>query len=222
MRSDFVRLILACALAAIPAGFTFAASGPSSGTTSGDPEGTITSEFRNATEAAKASYYSGLRLIRKARAYDAEASKAPTPEASAKAHGKAQSTYQESIAPLIDTVIALPKLYQAWSNLGFANLRLGRYEDSIAAYSKALELNPDFPDAIAGRGEASLGLGLIEDAKSAYGLLRNSPKFAEELMTAMHRWIAAHRDGAQDLPRDEVDAFTKWVDGLAVNTSQVN
>ncbi|HEY2675408.1 MAG TPA: tetratricopeptide repeat protein [Steroidobacteraceae bacterium] len=222
MRNDFGLLFLACALTAVPAGLAIAASGPSSGTTGGDPDGTVTSEFHNATAAAKASYNTGLRLIRKARAYDAEASKASAAETRANAHDKAQSTYKESIPPLIDTVIALPKLYQAWGNLGFANLQLGRYEDSLAAYSKALEINPDFPDAIAGRGQASLGLNLIDDAKSAYGRLGNSPKSAEELMTAMLRWVAAHHEGAQDLPRGEVDAFTKWLDERAVNTPQVN
>jgi len=222
MRSDFGILILAHALVLAPIGLSLAASGPSGGTTGGSPDGTITAELGNATAAAKASYYSGLRLVRQAKAYEAEAFKASTPEKSAKAHEKAQNDYRQSIAPFIDTVSALPKLYQAWSYLGFANLRLGNYEDSLSAYSKALELNPSNPEAIVGRGEACLGLDMIDEAKSAYELLGSSPKSADELMTAMHRWADAHPQGAQDLSPSEVDAFTKWMDKHTVNAAQVN
>jgi tetratricopeptide (TPR) repeat protein len=222
MRNDFGILILACALVVAPMGLNVAASGPSGGTTGGSPEGTISAEFRNATEAAKAKYYSGLRLVRQAQAYDAEASNASTPEKSAKAHQNAQNDYRQSIAPFIDTVIAFPKLYQAWSYLGFANLRLGNYEDSLAAYSKALEINPSDPEAIARRAEACLGLDMIDEARSAYELLGSSPKSADELMSAMRRWADAHRQGAQDLSAGEVDAFTKWVDQRTVNAAQVN
>jgi tetratricopeptide (TPR) repeat protein len=222
MRNDFGILMLACALVLAPIRLSFAASGPSGGTTGGSPDGTVTAEFRNATEAAKTAYYSGLRLVRQAQAYEAEASKSSTPEKSAKAREKAQNDYRQSIAPFIDTVSALPKLYQAWSYLGLANLRLGNYEDSLSAYSKALELDPNNADAIAGRGEACLGLNMIDDARSAYGLLGSSPKSADALLSAMHRWVDAHRQGAEDLTPNEIEAFTKWVDERAVSAPQVN
>ena len=212
-----IALSLASVLALTPVGLSLA-GGPGSG----GGEGEITAELRNASEPAKAAYYSGMKLVKKAQAYEEEASKASTPEKNAQIHGKALSAYRESLPALIDAVIGLPKLYQAWNYLGFANLRLGNFEDSLAAYSKAVEIKPNYPEAIAGRGEACLGLNMIDDAKAAYELLGDAHKQAEELMTAMHRWVDAHRQGAEDLTPAEIDAFSKWVDERPASASLGN
>jgi tetratricopeptide (TPR) repeat protein len=217
MRQAIAMLILVPVLSLASIGFSFA-GGPGSG----GGEGEITAELRNASESAKAAYYSGIRSVKKAQAYEEEASKASTPEKSAKLHDKAQGAYRESVPALIDAVIGLPKLYQAWDTLGFANLRLGKFEDSLSAYTKAVEIKPNYPEALAGRGEACLGLNMIDDAKAAYELLGDSHKQAEELMAAMHRWVDAHRQGAEDLTPAEVEAFTKWVDERPASASPAN
>jgi tetratricopeptide (TPR) repeat protein len=217
MRQAIAMLTLVPVLSMASIGFSFA-GGPGSG----GGEGEITAELRNASDAAKAGYYSGMKSVKKAQAYEEEASKASTPEKSAKLRDKAQGAYRESVPALIDAVIGLPKLYQAWNTLGFANLRLGKFEDSLSAYTKAVEIKPNYPEAIAGRGEACLGLNMIDDAKAAYELLGDSHKQAEELMAAMHRWVDAHRQGAEDLTPAEVEAFSKWVDERPASASLAN
>jgi tetratricopeptide (TPR) repeat protein len=222
MRHAIALLTLVSVLSMASIGLSIAGGPGSGGGTATSGEGDITAELRNASEPAKAAYYSGLRLVRKAQAYDAEASKASTPQKSAKDHDKALGAYRESVSALIDAVVGLPKLYQAWNTLGFANLRLGNFEDSLSAYTKAVEINPSYPEAIAGRGEACLGLNMVDDAKAAYERLGDAHKQAEELMAAMHRWVDAHRQGAEDLTPAEVEAFTKWVDQRPASASPGN
>jgi Flp pilus assembly protein TadD len=217
MRHAIAMLSLVPVLSMASVGFSFAGGPPSGG-----GGGEITAELRNASEPAKAAYHSGMKSIRKAQAYEEEASKASTPEKSAKQHDKAQSAYREAVPALIDAVIGMPKLYEAWNALGFANLRLGNFEDSLSAYTKAVEIKPSSPEAIAGRGEACLGLNMVDDARAAYELLGDARRQAEELMAAMHRWVDAHRQGAEDLTPTEVEAFTKWVDERPASASLGN
>jgi tetratricopeptide (TPR) repeat protein len=222
MRHAIAVLTLVPVLWMASIGFSFAGGPGSGGGTATSGEGDITAELRNASEPARAAYYSGIKLVKKAQAYDDEASKASTPEKSAKIHDKAQGAYRESLPPLIDAVIGLPKLYQAWNALGFANLRLGNFEDSLSAYTKAVEIKPHYPEGLAGRGEACLGLNMIDDAKAAYESLGDAHKQAEELMAAMHRWVDTHPQGAEDLTPAEVEAFTKWVNERPASASPGN
>ena len=176
-------------------------------------------------EAARSAYNSGIRSIKKAQEYDADAAKASTPDKVAKSHDKAQKYYRESLASFIDAVNAQPKMYQAWNYLGFANRHLGNYDDALAAYAKALQINPDYPDAIEYRGEAYLGLNQIEEAKSAYmTLFKDSRPLADQLMEAMHRWADARREDAQGLSSADVEAFSKWMEeraGIAAQTASL-
>jgi tetratricopeptide (TPR) repeat protein len=185
------------------------------------PSGAATATPRSGADAAKSAYNAGVRNIKKAQDYDAEAAKASTPEKAAKAHDKAQKAYHDSLGSFIDAVGADPKMYEAWNYLGFANRHLGNYADALSSYAKALEINPNFPNAIEYRGEAYLGLNQIEDAKSAYmALFRDSRQLADELMAAMHRWADAHKQDAQGLSSADVDAFTKWMDERASVAAQ--
>ena len=211
MRTFLGGFIFATTLVAAPVGIGFAHGGSSSPGGSG----MVTSEgaMRNREEAAKIGYNSAVRSIKNAKDYDADAAKAATPEKSAKAHDKAQKSYQEAITKLIDVVGLDPKMYVAWNYLGFANRHLGHYEDALSSYAKALELNPAYPDAIEYRGEAYLGLNQIDDAKDAYmTLFRDSRPLANELMTAMHQWADSRRKDAQGLSPTEVEAYAKWMD----------
>jgi tetratricopeptide (TPR) repeat protein len=162
--------------------------------------------------AAKQAYNAGVRIIKEAKEYDADAAKAATPEKSAKAKEKAQKYYQQALAKFIDAVALQPTMYQAWNYLGFASRHLGRYEDSLSSYAKALELNPNYPDAIEYRGEAYLGLNMIEEAKAAYmSLFRDSRPLADELMAAMHQWTESRRKDAQGVSASDVEAFAQWM-----------
>jgi len=213
MRTFLGGFIFASTLVVAPVGIGFAhGSGGSSGP---GGSGMVTSEgaMRNREEAAKIAFHSAVRIIKNAKDYDADAAKAATPEKSAKAHDKAQKSYQEAITKLIDVVGLDPKMYEAWNYLGFANRHLGHYEDALSSYAKALELSPTYADAIEYRGEAYLGLNRIDDAKDAYmTLFRDSRPLANELMTAMHQWAEARRKDAQGLSPTDVEAFAKWMD----------
>jgi tetratricopeptide (TPR) repeat protein len=221
MRNFLGILGLIAALGVAPAGAAFAHGG---GSSSG-PSGMVTATPRSGGDTAKSAYNAGVRYIKKAQDYDAEAAKASTPEKAAKAHDKGQKAYHDSLGSFIDAVGADPKMYEAWNYLGFANRHLGNYEDALSSYAKALEINPNYPDAIEYRGEAYLGLNQIEEAKGAYmALFSASRPLADELMAAMHRWADARRQDAQGLSSADVEAFTKWIDersGIAAQTASL-
>ena len=192
----------------------------------GSSTGSMTGSQRGTPEdAAKSAYNSGVRSIKKAQDYDADAAKASTPEKSAKALDKAHQSYSKALEEFIDAVSEQPKMYQAWNYIGFANRHLGDYDAALSAYAKALELNPNYPDAIEYRGEAYLGLNKIDDAKAAYmTLFAQSRPLADQLMTAMRRWTDARRADAHGVPPEAVDEFSKWVDersGIAAQTASL-
>jgi tetratricopeptide (TPR) repeat protein len=221
MRSFLRILAFMTAMAVAPAGAVLAHGG---GSSSG-PSGMVTATPRSGGDAAKSAYNAGVRYIKKAQEYDADAAKASTPEKAAKAHDKGQKAYHDSLGSFIDAVGADPKMYEAWNYLGFANRHLGNYEDALSSYAKALEINPNYPNAIEYRGEAYLGLNQIEEAKGAYmALFSASRPLADELMVAMHHWADARRQDAQGLSTADVEAFTKWMDersGIAAQTASL-
>jgi tetratricopeptide (TPR) repeat protein len=222
MRSYLGTVLVTALAVAAPVGTALANGG---GSMPRGPSGMATATPRNPDEVARSAYNSGVRSIKKAQEYDAEAAKASTPDKVAKAHDKAQKYYRESLTSFIDAVSAQPKMYQAWNYLGFANRHLGNYDDALAAYAKALQINPDYPDAIEYRGEAYLGLNQIEEAKSAYmTLFKDSRPLANELMDAMHHWADARRQDAQGLSSADVEAFSKWMEeraGIAAQTASL-
>jgi tetratricopeptide (TPR) repeat protein len=223
MRVSRGILILMAVMVAAPIEIGFAhGTGSMSGGASDSMSGM---QSRTPEDAAKSAYNSGVRSIKKAQGYDADAAKAANPEKAAKAHEKAQQNYSKALEQFIDAVSQQPQMYQAWNYIGFANRHLGSYDAALSAYAKALELNPDYPDAIEYRGEAYLGLNKVEEAKEAYmSLFKNSRALADELMTAMRRWADARRGDAQGLAPDVVEAFSKWVDeraGIAAQTASL-
>jgi tetratricopeptide (TPR) repeat protein len=213
-------LLMVTVLGLAPLGVV-SAHGGGSMPSGGSPAGMPANSPRAAEDVAKSGYNAGVRSIKKAQEYDADAAKASTPEKIAKAREKAQKYYRESLASFIDAVGAQPKMYEAWNYLGFANRHLGNYDDALSAYAKALEINPNYPDAIEYRGEAYLGLNQIEEAKGAYmALFRDSRPRADELMVAMHHWADSRRQDAQGLSAADVEAFAKWMDERAGIASQ--
>jgi tetratricopeptide (TPR) repeat protein len=222
MRFSHGILALTITLMVAPVEFAAAHGG---GSTGGGATGSASSSRSTPEEQAKDAYNSGVRSIKKAQEYDADAAKAPSPEKAAKAQDKAHQAYSKALEQFIDAVAKQPSMYQAWNYIGFANRHLGNYEDSLSAYAKALELNPDYPDAIEYRGEAYLGLNRIDDAKQAYmSLFRDSRGLADELMTAMHHWIDARRKDAQGVAQENLEAFSQWVEersGIAAQTASL-
>jgi tetratricopeptide (TPR) repeat protein len=223
MRS-YLGLLMVSTLGLAPVGIVLAHGGGSM-PSGGSPAGMAASSPRAVEDTAKSAYNAGVRSIKKAQEYDADAAKASTPEKIAKAREKAQKYYRESLASFIDAVGAQPKMYEAWNYLGFANRHLGNFDDALSAYAKALEINPNYPDAIEYRGEAYLGLNQIEQAKGAYmALFRDSRPLADELMVAMHHWADSRRQDAQGLSSTDVESFAKWMEeraGIAGQTASL-
>jgi tetratricopeptide (TPR) repeat protein len=210
MRNYIGVLGMVASLAALPVGVGFAHGG---GSASGGSMPSAQSAPRQPAEVAKAAYNAGVKDIKKAKDYDADASKAATPEKAAKAADKARKAYEAAHGEFVDAVGAQPGMYEAWNYLGFTNRHLGNYDDALTSYAKALELNPNYPDAIEYRGEAFLGLNRIDDAKGAYmNLFRDSRPLADELMVAMHRWTDLRRQDAQGVSTADIDAFAKWME----------
>jgi len=213
MKTLLATLCIIIVVAAIPAIPGLAQHGSSTGSS---PAGTISSELRTAGQAAVLAYNSGLRLVRRGQGYDAQALKASTPDKAAKSHDRAQAAYRESISILVDAVTDQPTMYKAWYYLGFANRHLGNLDEALSAYTKALELNHRELDAIENRGEVYLALNQIEEAKSAYlDLFSDSRSLADELMSAMRRWIESRRQDARGVATADIDALAKWVEERA-------
>jgi len=213
MRTLFGTLCIGIVATVIVAKVGLAQHGSSEG---GSPAGTISSELRSAGAAAELAYNSGLRTVKRAQAYDGQALKASTPEKAAKSHERAQEAYRESISAFVEAVTAQPTMYKSWYYIGLADRRLGNYDEALSAYTKVLELNPHNPDAIENRGEVFLALNQIEEAQSAYvDLFRESRPLANELMSAMRRWIESHRQEPQGIAPAEIEGLAKWVDERA-------
>jgi tetratricopeptide (TPR) repeat protein len=213
MRTLYGRLCIAIVATVILAKVGLAQHGSSTG---GSPAGTISSELRGAREAAESAYNSGLRTVKRAKGYDGQALKASTPEKAAKSHERAQEAYRESISAFVDAVTAQPTMYKSWYYIGLADHHLGNYDEALSAYTKVLELNPRHPDAIENRGEVFLALNQIEEAQSAYmDLFRESRPLANELMSAMRRWIESRRQVTQGIAPAEIEGLAKWVDERA-------
>jgi tetratricopeptide (TPR) repeat protein len=107
-------------------------------------------------------------------------------------------------------------MYKSWYYIGLADHHLGNYDEALSAYTKVLELNPRHPDAIENRGEVFLALNQIEEAQSAYmDLFRESRPLANELMSAMRRWIESRRQVTQGIAPAEIEGLAKWVDERA-------
>ena len=213
MRTLFGTLCISIVATVILATVGLAQHGSSNG---GSPAGTVSSELRTAGAAAELAYNSGLRTVKRAQAYDGQALKASTPEKAAKSHERAQEAYRESISAFVDAVTAQPTMYKSWYYIGLANRRLGNYDEALSAYTKVLELNPHHPEAIENRGEVFLALNQIEEARSAYmDLFSESLPLANELMSAMRRWIESRRQDAQGVAPAEIEGLAKWVDERA-------
>jgi tetratricopeptide (TPR) repeat protein len=161
---------------------------------------------------AAAKYNDGLKLQEKADGLSKEVEGATDAKKREKVESNARKAYEKARGNYETAVKQDPKLYQAHGALGYVRRRLGDYEGSLAAYAKALELNPGYTPAIEYRGEAFLGLGRLEDAKSAYMQLFSADrKRADELSTAMGKWVEARKKDPAGVDPRTVEEFSGWL-----------
>ncbi len=164
-------------------------------------------------EAALA-YNDGLKHQEKA---DTLSKNAAAETADAKKHDKlvAQSKkeYEKALRDFEDATHKDPKLFQAWSGIGYAKRKLGDYDASLAAYNHALELEPKYSPAIEYRAEAFLGLDRLDDAKAAYtALFTGDRKRADELHAAMKAWLEMRRKDPAGVAPETIEEFSKWIE----------
>jgi tetratricopeptide (TPR) repeat protein len=101
-------------------------------------------------------------------------------------------------------------MHEAYTYIGYANRKLGRYQDALDAYARALKIYPDYPYAIEYQGEAYLSLNQLDSARFNYlRLYALSPKLAGKLLRSMQNWIVDHE--AAPPAGVDVAAFADWV-----------
>jgi tetratricopeptide (TPR) repeat protein len=162
---------------------------------------------------AKSAFNRGASLVKQADKTAAAASAATDEKKKAKALDKARKQYAGACDYFGAALQRKPQMHEAWNYVGYTSRKLGEYDKALTAYEEALRLNPTYNEAIEYRGEAYLGLNRIEDAKAAYMILfRDARPLADELMTAMQKWVTERRTDAAGVTSADLDAFAQWVD----------
>lgn len=195
----FAIVLLLVALASLP-GVLWSAGGASVPST-------------NPADQAADAYSQGLGHRDRAWKLEAELESVSDPAKRSKLEAKAHKEYQKAIRAFRSAIEVNSTMYQAHSSLGYALRKTGDYEASLAAYNQALQIEPGYAEAIEYRAEAYLGLNRIDDAKEAYlQLYRGDQERADELLTAMKRWVAEHNADPQGLSGSVIEEFSTWVE----------
>jgi tetratricopeptide (TPR) repeat protein len=169
-------------------------------------------------ERAIDAYNSGYALIQKAEHAESLASLASSADARQAEEQTARRSYEAALEKFAEAVKFDASMHEAFTYIGYASRKLGRYEDSIEAYERALALYPDYPYAIEYQGEAFLALGQLDRARMSYlRLYALHPRQAAKLLRAMQAWVEAHRS----TPPEGVDfeSFAAWVNERAQATA---
>jgi tetratricopeptide (TPR) repeat protein len=122
----------------------------------------------------------------------------------------AQEAYRASLPHFTMATRLDSSMHEAYTYLGYANRKLGRYEESLKAYDQALKIEPNTPYAIEYQGEAFLSLNRIDEAQFNFlRLYAIAPDHAANLLKAMHAWVEAHRE--KPPAGIDVPALAAWV-----------
>ena len=163
-------------------------------------------------EQAKGLYNDGIRDVRKADGFQADANQLNDAGKKDKALRKAHDHYASSQSKFLQAVKLDPNMYEAWNYVGYTNRKLGNYDIALAAYERALNLHPGYPEALEYRGEAFLALKRISEAQQAYlDLFAANRGLADKLLSAMKGWIDGQRTQTAGNDATAVDALDKWV-----------
>ena len=175
--------------------------------------------------AATKAYTAGLKSLAKAHDYESAAAAARNPDKKAAALEKMEDAYYRALDQFTEALSNKGDLYDAWNKVGYIHLRLGAYAESVDDYNHTLALQPDLPEAILHRAEAYIGVDRLDEAKAAYMDLFNHVRpLADELMSAMRKWLGDHRADARGMRASTVDAFGQWLEereGIAKETASL-
>ena len=166
-------------------------------------------------ENAQKHYSQGLKHRDKAWELEKKAA-ASSGAAAEKFLKKAQKEYTKAVKSQRNAIAAKADMHQAHSSLGYALRKTGEYDESIRAYDRALQLAPGYTEAIEYRAEAYLALNRLEEAKDAYLILMRADQArADELMTAMKKWLEENEGGSSEISTSDLEAFSTWVEERA-------
>jgi tetratricopeptide (TPR) repeat protein len=161
---------------------------------------------------ARQIYNSAVRSVEKGDDLLADAARQTDERKQKKAHDKAQQAYTGALRKFVQVIEMQPMMYEAWNYSGYAQRKLGHYQDALTAYDRALSLKPGYPEAIEYRGHAYLGLDRLSEAKQAYlTLYSGNRKLAATLLTAMQEWVGTHRTNAAGVDGAMLESFASWV-----------
>jgi tetratricopeptide (TPR) repeat protein len=122
----------------------------------------------------------------------------------------AQEAYRASLPHFMAATRLDTSMHEAYTYLGYANRKLGRYDEALRAYDAALKINPDTPYAIEYQGEAFLGLNRIDEARFNFlRLYALDPSHAAKLLQAMRAWMAANE--AKPPAGIDMPALAEWI-----------
>lgn len=128
-----------------------------------------------------------------------------------KAHEReAQRLYAESLKHFDAALKLEPSIVEAWTYVGYAHRRLGRYDASLHAYEQALRLDPAYPEAMEYQAQAFIALNRIDDAKRSYlRLYALDSTQAARVLAGLKSWAETH---ASKPPADvDVRALNDWI-----------
>lgn len=172
---------------------------------------------------AAESFREGGRMLDRAAKQHEELQAATDPKKREGVQKKLNKTLEAAARAFEKAALNEPKMVQAYSELGFALRKLGRYDDSLAAYEKALSIMPNYAPAIEYRAEAFLGLNRVKEAKDAYLLLFSGDRpRADLLFAAMKRWVAERATDPAGADPAQVAALAKFVDERAAIHAQTS
>jgi tetratricopeptide (TPR) repeat protein len=163
-------------------------------------------------ELARIAYSDGVRAVKQADKYEAEAAKEQRADRKAKSAERSKKQYERARSYFVAAVGQQPTMFEAWNYVGYTSRKLGEQEKALEAYNEVLQLRPDNLEAMEYRGAACLTLNRLAEAKEAYiTLLRRDRKLAGQLMAEMQGWIAARRNDPAGVSAEKLDDFSQWV-----------
>jgi tetratricopeptide (TPR) repeat protein len=136
------------------------------------------------------------------------------------AQRSAQEAYKASLPHFATAVRLDTSMHEAYTYLGYAYRKLGRYDESLQAYDRALKINPDTPYAIEYQGEAFLALNRIAEARFNFLRLYALDEYhAAKLLRAMQTWVDANKE--KPPAGIDVPELAAWISERAVTLKTV-
>jgi len=128
----------------------------------------------------------------------------------AEALNAAQRAYETSLPNFATAVRLDESMHEAYTYMGYANRKLGRFDEALRAYQQALKINPDTTFAIEYQGEAFLGLNRIDEARFNFlRLYALDQHQAAKLLRAISTWVEANK--ARPPAGIDMPALAAWI-----------